>query len=81
MTQNNIATHLSTRRVVLISLKNFENIRPDTVVLDLRGGQNPNNFFPASYDDAKKLAEYLNESPNYKKNETIKDQMIFALVK
>lgn len=66
MTQNNLATRLSHGDVMLLIkelpvLKDDE--KPDYIVLDLREGQNPNNFFPfvnsqEFVDIMKKTGEY-----------------------
>lgn len=65
MTGNNIAAHLSHKSVTLIDVKNFDDISPDVVALDLREGQNANNFFPSTYDDTKRLAAYLSGNLQY----------------
>lgn len=78
MTQNNLAAHLSHASVTLINHKEFVRINPDVVALDIREGQNPNNFFPATLDDAKKLADLLETDPKYQKTEKAKDQLIFV---
>lgn len=67
MTGNNIAAHLGHNSVILIDFKNFDEISPSVVALDLRSGQNANNFFPATYDDAKTLVDYLNRNPDYRR--------------
>ena len=64
MAQNNIASHLTHNSVILLHT-NYEDINPDTVALDLRGGQNANDFFPLTEDDANKLAEDLKLDQNY----------------
>jgi len=67
MTQNNLAPQFTHNKVVLLrSAKKYSQIKPDYVALDLRGGQNGNNFFPLSYDDSKKLKQALLQDDNYK---------------
>jgi uncharacterized membrane protein len=43
MTQNNLAVRFTDRHVKLLR-ENYEQYQPELVVLDLRDGQNPNNF-------------------------------------
>lgn len=78
MTQNNIAAHLSQYKVRLLDFVNFNRINPDIVALDLRGGQNANNFFPSNYDDAKRLAHMLFLNSKYSKFQLTSDQFIFV---
>lgn len=44
MTQNDIAAHLTHRKVWLLKSK-YEDYRPDYILVDNRFGQNPNDFF------------------------------------
>lgn len=81
MTQNNIAAHLSKYKTVLLNVKVFEMISPQIVLLDLREGQNANNFFPLTFDDAKELAERLNLNPNYKDLTVESQQKIYVRVR
>ncbi len=46
MAQNNLASHFTHRKNVWILKDNYELFKPDYIVLDLRTGQNINNFFP-----------------------------------
>lgn len=78
MTQNNIAAHLSQYRVRLIDFKGFSRINPDIVALDLRGGQNANNFFPSNFDEASRLSHFLYLDSRYSKLEFTSDQLIFV---
>ena len=77
MTQNNIAAHLSTKKVVLLNLAGFDKINPSVVAVDLRQGQNANNFFPATYDDAKSLALMLSLRSDYVAGEYNSNQLIY----
>ena len=78
MTLNNLAAHQSTRPVVLLSLKNFDVIKPDVVALDLREGQNANDFFPATFDEAKKIDAMLQINSAYLKTVVSNDEVIYT---
>lgn len=78
MTLNNLAAHQSTRPVVLLSLKNFDVIKPDVVALDLREGQNANDFFPATFADAQKINAMLATSSAYLKTVVTSDEVIYT---
>lgn len=43
MTQNNLAARFTDRKVKMIRA-NYETYKPELIVLDMRAGQNPNNF-------------------------------------
>lgn len=78
MTQNNIAAHLSQYRVRLIDFNSFNHVNPDIVALDLRGGQNANDFFPSNFEETKRLAHFLYINGRYSKLEFTSDQLIFV---
>lgn len=77
MTQNNLAAHFTHDRVVLLS-KNFERLAPDFVAVDIRAGQNANNFFPLTPFDFEQLVASLSASPNYQKKLFREDQLLFV---
>lgn len=77
MTQNNMATHF-THRPVTILHKNFEKINPDIVAVDIRPGQNANNFFPLKYEDVKSLVASLSANPSYSKVNFTDSQVLFV---
>lgn len=64
-TQNDIAGRLSHLNVKTFR-PDYRVINPDTVVLNLTPGQNPNAFSPLREDSVTKLKEELLEDPNYK---------------
>lgn len=78
MTQNNLASHFTHRNVVLLS-KNIEIIKPDIVALDLRLGQNANNFFPQNEDAIGDILQKLS-TLNYQKINVTNDQVIFKKI-
>lgn len=57
MTQNNLAVRFTDRDVWLIR-ENYEQLNPEFIVLDMREGQNPNNFYnvPAPENFLKKVS-------------------------
>ena len=77
MTQNNIAPHMIHTHKVLLLRDIYEDFMPEYFVLDLRGGQNGNNFFGVkidvlvarlSKDSRYHVAYKTNEQVIYKKN-------------
>jgi uncharacterized membrane protein len=77
MTQNNIAAHFTHGQTILLNM-NYKKIKPDVIALDLRTGQNPNNFYPLSESRAQMLAASLLSDINYLKKEVIDSQLIFV---
>ena len=77
MTQNNIAAHLTHQNVILLSL-DFAKINPDTIAIDIRDGQNANNFFPLHPYEVNELVASISGSPRYKMIK-INEQILFIL--
>lgn len=46
MAQNNLASHFTHQKNIWVLKDNYELYQPEYIVLDLRSGQNLNNFFP-----------------------------------
>ncbi len=66
--QNNLLPYLSLRDDKLISIsKGYRMKNPDIIVFDLSEGQNPNNFYPESYDFLVKEIKFIEKSKNYKR--------------
>lgn len=66
MVQNNIAVRFTHNDYYLLSTEKYlEKVRPDTVVIDFRPGQNLNNFWPATDMEIKKIFAYLENSSEY----------------
>lgn len=61
MTQNSIASHFTHQKVMLLS-QNYDNIDPEVIAIDIRPGQNLNNFFPLKESEAISLARSLQKS-------------------
>ena len=76
MTQNNLATHFTHRPVVILT-KAYTSIKPDVVAVDIRPGQNPNNFFPLTEEDTKALIASLSADTQYQKQEITDSQLLF----
>lgn len=76
MTQNNFAAHFTHKNVILLN-KNYEQIMPDIIAIDIRGGQNANNFFPLSEGGTKELISSLYQNPNYIDESLSKNELIF----
>lgn len=66
--QNNLLPYLSLRDDKLISIsKGYRMKNPEIIVFDLSEGQNPNNFYPESYDFLVKEIKFIEKSKNYKR--------------
>lgn len=77
MTQNNIAAHFTHHQTMLLR-PDVEKYKPRYVALDLRPGQNGNNFFPLTEDEAKQIANELWQNPNYSLMYTSGSLYLFA---
>ncbi len=77
MTQNNIAAQFTHFEVMLLN-KNYLTINPDTIALDIRSGQNANDFYPFSEEEAKTLAATLSADIKYTKTAVNDTQLIFT---
>lgn len=62
MAQTNIAAKIAYRKVYMLR-DNYQDFNPDYIVVDLREGQEPNNFL--NIQDFDKLIENLRDDPNY----------------
>lgn len=78
MTQNNFAAYLKQANVILLSL-DIKNLQPDVVALDMRPGQNANNFYPLTPADVEKLHQQLELDPHYEKTSITDSQLIYTL--
>ncbi|EKD90452.1 MAG: hypothetical protein ACD_31C00005G0078 [uncultured bacterium] len=76
MTQNDLALRLSHTNVMLLR-KEYEKIKPNYVILNLTPGQNPNSFYPLSYEDAIMLKDRLLEDSAYNYRSLTEYQFIF----
>ena len=54
MAQNNIAARFAHEKVMMLD-RNYRNWDAKYIVMNLTPGQNPNNFFPLSYEHAVEL--------------------------
>ncbi len=67
MTQNNIAVFFAHEDPYILNGSDyFEKIRPDTVAIDLRSGQNPNNLWPMDEKGMIELVKRIKEDQTYK---------------
>lgn len=74
MTQNNLAPRFTDREVTLLRAQ-YQPFAPDLIVLDLRPGQNPNNFMGIA--DVNEVLSTLQNDPNYALFYHQGDQYIF----
>lgn len=74
MTQNNLATRFTHQNVRLLSI-NYSEVKPDYILMDMRKGQNPNDFFGTKYSD--QIFQNLLVDKNYYVIYKTSDQYIF----
>lgn len=65
MAPNNIAARLTHYNVILLR-GNYKVYNPDVIVVDLREGQNANNFWPLQEESTRRLRDNLKMDKNYK---------------
>lgn len=78
MTQNNLASRFTHQKALLLK-RDYESYKPEYVVVDVRPGQNPNNFFGTK--DVFGILELLQKDSKYELIYETKDQFIFRRVK
>lgn len=76
MTQNNIGSRFTHQKMLLLR-SNYSIYKPAYIVLDLRDGQNPNNFFPMKMSEVDKFAADLRKDPCYEAIFKTKDQFVY----
>jgi uncharacterized membrane protein len=76
MTQNNIAGHFTHQKVYLLKA-NYEAYKPAYVVMDMRAGQGPTNFFGSNGKPEDILAA-LKLDPKYRLVYSTEDQYVFG---
>lgn len=79
MAQNNLASHFTHQKNLWVLKDNYSFYKPDYIVLDVRPGQNANNFFPTR--DPVLLLKNLKLDPDYLNLSNTKDQYIFKRIK
>ncbi len=79
MTQNNLASHFTHQKVWLLR-NNYNDYNPDYILIDVRSGQNPNNFF-TSPSDIFDIIEKLKRDKNYQIIFKTQEQYIFKKLK
>lgn len=79
MTQNNLASHFTHAKNLWVLKDNYENYKPDYILLDLRDGQNAANFFPTQ--DPNLILNNLLRDKNYSAIFNNKNQYLFKRVK
>jgi uncharacterized membrane protein len=77
MTQNNLATRFTDRTVYLLRY-NYEDYRPEIILMDVREGQNANNFY--GLQDPKKLLTLIQKDKNYQQIYSTDGQFAFARI-
>ncbi|KKQ38506.1 MAG: hypothetical protein A3H17_02765 [Candidatus Levybacteria bacterium RIFCSPLOWO2_12_FULL_37_14] len=78
MTQNNLAPHFTHQKIFFLT-RDYESYKPEYVILDVRTGQNPNNFF--GIKDIHGILELLQNDTKYELTYKTKDQFIFRRIR
>ncbi len=78
MTQNNLAVQLTHSHHVMLLRDNYWQWMPDIIAIDIRGGQNPNNYWPVSPSQFDQLYKELSKDPNYESKTVNKQQILFV---
>jgi len=78
MAQNNLAPRFTHQKVLFLT-RDYETYKPEYIVLDVRTGQNPNNFFGTK--DFFGILELLRKDFKYELVYKTKDQFIFHRIK
>lgn len=73
MTQNNLASHFIHQKVFILR-ENYANYKPEYILMDLRSGQNQNNFFGTT--NVLAVMTLLLKDPNYELIYQTKEQFI-----
>lgn len=74
MAQNNLAVRFTHQKVLTLR-DDYYIFEPDYIVLDLRSGQNPNNFFPTQ--NPVRILKKLQHDERYVLTYTVNDQYVF----
>lgn len=77
MTQNNFAPRLTHTHKVILLRMNYWEVMPEVIAVDIRKGQNPNNFWPVPEDQFEQMYRMLLEDPNYQKEAVTEEQVLF----
>ncbi|MBI4130716.1 DUF2079 domain-containing protein [Candidatus Roizmanbacteria bacterium] len=80
MTQNNLAVFFTHEKDVHIinHYADILTIQPDLVVIDLRPGQNPNNFWPSTEGKLREAVSFLQTNSDYTEKYNKEDRYIFV---
>ena len=76
MTHNNLAVRFTHQKVWLLR-QNYSYYKPDYILIDLRSGQNPNNFYGT--DNYASIAAQLKIDPNYSLLYHTESQFVFKI--
>jgi len=78
MTQNNLAVKMTHKHQLMLLRSGYWEYMPDYLVLDIRDGQNPNNYWPLPTFEWKELYSRLSLDPNYSMEAIGEEQVIFV---
>jgi uncharacterized membrane protein len=81
MAPNNIAVRLTHQAQVILLRSDYEIFDPSIIVLDIRDGQNPNNYWPLPPAQFSKLYHDLLKDGRYSQVAIAKEQIYFQKVK
>ncbi len=78
LTQNDLGARLTHGPDVRLLRKEYEYLNPDYVILNLTPGQNPNSYYPATYDIAVAIKDFYLSHPDYELKKGHNDQYLFS---
>lgn len=78
MTQNNLAVRFTHQNLAMVKY-NYSSFKPDYILLDLRKGQNPNDFF--TIHNIQGIFEKVRADKNYELVYNTKEQFLFKKIK
>ncbi len=77
MAPNNLAVRLTHQSEVILLRADYQKYSPGIIVLDIRSGQNPNNYWPLPTAQFEKLYADLLSDPHYSLREITREQIYF----
>lgn len=78
MTQNNIAPQLTHSHNIVLLRDSYWEWMPDVIAIDVRPGQNPNNYWPMPPSSFERFYGNIKKDPNYKLNGLTDTQLIYV---
>lgn len=80
LTQNDLGSRLTHGPDVRLIREDFAYLDPDYVILNLTPGQNPNSYYPVSFETAVAVRDYYLKDKNYTLTKMHDEQYIFSKI-